>query len=150
MHQVDYQLGLSASSEDEYLNGDGSAIALRHACGLKCNISHPFNKSRRLACKDKCDSKFAVRLDTGKTFGINQIMSAQEEEAAYAAEEEAVLMEMQAAQAALVQSQSKAPSGGSDRGSDEKKAGLGTGAMIGIGVGVIVLVVGVVLITRKK
>jgi hypothetical protein len=140
MHQLDYELGFISEDEEEDFSEAGGAKALRHACGLKCNITHAFSKSKRLACKDKCDSKYEVRLDTGKTFGINKLMSAQEEEEMYAIEEAE-------AEAQLVKLETEA----GERAAEvkEKKAGMGTGAKIGIAVGVLVLVVGIIVIVKK-
>lgn len=144
MHQVDYQLGLDAAEDFDNAAGAGALLV---ACNTKCQVAHPFSKTKRLACKSVCEQKYAVRQETGQTFGVNKTIAAAEQGSALA-QAEAIAAEAEAAELAKAGLTTKSAS--TDGGSEEKKAGLGTGAMIGIGVGVLVLVVGIVLITRKK
>ena len=146
MHQVDYELGLN-SSEEEWNDATGAA-ALRASCRLGCNGKHPFNRGRRDACKAACDQRYEVRMETGKTWGVRKEISGREAQAAAAAEEAAAAAAA-AEEAAQIQAKSGLVQGGASGGA--KKAGLGTGAMIGIGAGVLaILVMGVLLIRKNK
>ncbi len=163
MRQIDYQLGLkkdspssceaqglcwvavdprhtrcvpceqnSRASGEDWNNADGRgrAKAAFLACNAKCSVAHPFNKSKRLSCKGKCEAAYSAKISY-IDFNSAPDSSAVEDSETMLAEEVAETTQ---------------------RGSEEetKKAGLGTGAMIGIGVGVLVLVVGGILIMRKK
>ena len=163
MRQIDYQLGLkgdspssceaqglcwvaidprhtrcvpceqsSRASGEDWNNADGigRAKAAFLACNAKCNLAHPFNKSKRLSCRGKCEAAYSAKISYIDS-NISQDSSALDEAESILAEE-------------VVET--------NQRSSEEetKKAGLGTGAMIGIGVGVLVLVVGGILIMRKK
>ena len=62
MHQVDYELGLVQSEEWDSADGMGAAKAALVICNGGCLTKHPFNKSKRNACKGKCSAVYAAKI----------------------------------------------------------------------------------------
>jgi len=71
MHIVDYQLGLNPV--ESWSNGDGAAALA--ACNTKCTVAHPFNSTKRDACKAGCTATHAAKQDaptgTGQLVACN-------------------------------------------------------------------------------
>ena len=181
MHQLDYELGLKSADEDwNDADGRGAAKAAFIACIAKCKLAHPFNKSKRLSCKGKCEASYSAKIsyiDSQSSQGDSALEEAKAQSCpagmmVYG--DGSACKDNSGNSCALWGNLSKPRCSGyslpkdtkiklpntpkssgtrTKEGASEeetKKAGLGTGAMIGIGIGAVVLILGGMYILKRK
>lgn len=127
MNRLDYELGF-ASAKNNYSNADG--MGQYKACIVKCGVLHPFNQKKRQACQEGCGAQLQARQPTTTTLIAEQREA--ESDMAQQLGQQGLgvdLLEQEADKKAVTKTDSE----------PTKKAGLGTGAIVGISLGTLAI-----------
>jgi hypothetical protein len=152
MNQIDYELGLASKCNEDFDSADGMGAAKAGliACNAKCIASHPLSKSKREACKGKCNASYIAKI----SYINNQTSTSTNTASQGGNVNTPSIAEQVATQLALAQSKPASSQGTTTVkevvSESEVPAGMSMGAKIGIGVGVLALVVGVVVYIKTR